>query len=121
MDLLGRFYTKDFVSNLLINSLKSNSPQTILDLGVGNASLTLAAYNRWNEAEYYATEIEEVKVENIKNNLSFINIFNYDSLKTNLSSHLKIKFGSIDVAICNPPYIKVENRNKYTKLFKKER
>lgn len=117
MDALGRFYTQDIVSTLLINNLATKAPKKILDLGVGEASLSRAAYNKWAKADYYATEIETHKVRKIERNLSFIKVFNYDSLNPNVSSKLKIKLGTIDVAICNPPYIRVADKKKYTELF----
>jgi tRNA1(Val) A37 N6-methylase TrmN6 len=117
MDALGRFYTQDIVSKLLINNLSTKAPKKILDMGVGEASLSRAAYNKWSKADYYATEIESHKVKKIERDLSFIKVFNYDSLNPNASAKLKIKLGSMDVAICNPPYIKVTDKRKYTNLF----
>ena len=117
MDLLGRFYTKDFISNLLVNNLISSSPKKILDLGIGDASLTLAAYSRWKTASFFATEIENHKVKEIEDKLSFIKVYNYNSLNPNLSKKLKIKYGSIDVAICNPPYTVIKEKEQYNNLF----
>jgi len=118
MDALGRFYTKDFISNLLVNNLISSSPKKILDLGIGDASLTIAAYNRWQNALFFATEIENHKVIEIENNLTFVKVYNCDSLKPDLSKTLNIRFGSIDVAICNPPYISIKDKDQYKKLFR---
>ncbi len=118
MDALGRYYTSNIVSNLLINNLSTKSPKKILDLGIGNASLSIAAFAKWDKAEFYATEIEKNKVASIKKKLSFLKVYNYDTLKPNASARLKIKFGTIDIAICNPPYVKVEDKNKYASLFK---
>lgn len=117
MDSLGRYYTKEVVSDLLVQNLVSKFPKKILDLGIGNASLTLAAFKRWNNAKYFATEIEKNKVKTIKKQLSFITVFNYDSLKPDLSANLKIKYNSIDVAICNPPYVHIKEKEKYEKLL----
>ena len=119
MDVLGRYYTKEIVSAVLVNSLATVSPKRIVDLGIGEASLTKAAYQRWKRAEFYATEIEREKVRSIQSNLSYVNIKKYDSLKINVSAKLKVKLGSIDVAICNPPYLKIKERKKYKKLFAK--
>lgn len=119
MDALGRFYTSNIISNLLISNLETKSPEKILDLGLGDASLSIAAYSRWDSASFFGTEIEKRQADKIKKNLSFISVFNYDTLKPNVSNKLKIKFGEIDIAICNPPYIKVEDKQKYKKLFDK--
>ena len=118
MDALGRYYTSDVISTLLINNLETKKPKRILDLGVGDASLTIAAYARWAKAKYFATEIEVSKATAIEKNLSFIKVLNCDTLQPNASTKLKIKFGSIDIAICNPPYVRVENKEKYYHLFK---
>lgn len=119
MDLLGRYYTSDVISNLLVSNLITSHPEKILDLGLGDASLTKAAYLRWAFAKYYATEIEENKAIAIEEKLSFVKVFAYDTLHPKTSEKLKIKFGEIDIAICNPPYVKVDDKTKYIKLFEK--
>ena len=118
MDVLGRYYTNDIISTLLIRNLETSKPQRILDLGVGDASLTIAAYARWENAKYFATEIEPWKASAIEKKLAFIKVLNCDTLKPNASTKLKVKFGSIDIAICNPPYVRIENKEKYNGLFK---
>lgn len=117
MDPLGRFYTDTVVSTLLINSLETEAPANIIDLGIGDASLTKAAFSRWSGAQYYATDIEQHKVKSIQKSLSYVNVKRYDSLRINVGAKLNIKLGSIDVAICNPPYVKIEKSKKYKKLF----
>lgn len=118
MDALGRYYTTDIISTLLINNLETCDPKRILDLGIGDASLTIAAYSRWRKAKYFATEIEPKKTNAIEKQLAFIKVLNFDTLQPNASIKLKDKFGSIDIAICNPPYVRVENKEKYNGLFK---
>ena len=118
MDALGRYYTNDIISTLLVNNLKTSKPKRILDLGVGDASLTIAAYSRWEKAKYFATEFEPKKATEIGKKLSFVKVLNCDTLQPNASTKLKVKFGSIDIAICNPPYVRVENKEKYNRLFK---
>lgn len=118
MDALGRYYTSDIISTLLISNFKTSRPKRILDLGVGDASLTIAAYSRWDKAKYFATEIEPKKAVAIEKKLAFIKVFKCDTLQPNASNKLKVKFGSIDIAICNPPYIRVEHKEKYNGLFK---
>ncbi len=74
MDALGRYYTNNVISNLLINNFETKTPKRILDLGVGGASLTIAAYAKWTQAKYFATEIEESKTIEIEKTLSFIRV-----------------------------------------------
>ncbi len=96
MDILGRFYTSNIISNLLVDNFESKSPKKILDLGLGDASLSIAAYSKWETAKYFGTEIEKHKVEILNKNLSFIKVFNYDTLNPNTSKRLQIKFGQIN-------------------------
>lgn len=117
MDLLGRYYTSNVISNLLISNLETSEPKRILDLGVGDASLTIAAYARWDKAKYFATEIEPKKASAIEKKLAFIKVLHCDTLQPNASTKLKVKFGSIDIAICNPPYVRVDDKEKYKGLF----
>ncbi len=118
MDFLGRYYTQRVVSNLLIQNLDTQSPKTILDLGIGDASLSIAAFEKWANAKYYATEIERKKAKEISRKLTFVKVHNYDSLNPHLSRKLKIRYGAIDIAICNPPYLKVKTEECYRALFK---
>jgi type I restriction enzyme M protein len=118
MDALGRYYTNEVISSLLINNFESESPKKVLDLGVGDASLTIAANARWRFAKFFGTEIENGKAVKVGKALPYLNIIRFDTLKPNASTSLKIKFGSIDIAICNPPYVKVEDKSKYVNLFK---
>lgn len=117
MDSLGRFYTDTLISQLLISTFENQSPKKVIDLGVGDASLSIVAFSKWEKANFYATEIDDHKVRSLKERLAFLKVYNYDTLEPNLSAKLKIKFGSIDVAICNPPYIPVEDKDQYKELF----
>ncbi|HEY5122859.1 MAG TPA: N-6 DNA methylase, partial [Ignavibacteria bacterium] len=117
MDSLGRYYTSNFISSLLINNLITKSPKKILDLGVGDASLSIAANARWAKAKYFATEIEKNKTSQIEKSLTFIKVINCDTLHPKASTRLKIKFGAIDIAICNPPYFRIKDKSIYDSLF----
>lgn len=107
MNILSRYYTEEAISDLLISNIQQQSPQKVLELGVGGGSLLKAAYNRWNNATFYATDIDTVSIENISNTFSFVNLFYLDGLLNKLPQKLKINIGTIDVAICNPPYFKM--------------
>lgn len=117
MDALGRFYTKDSISRLLINTLETEEPRKILDLGIGNASLSLAAYLKWANAKYFGTEIDIDSTGLIEKELRFIKIIKCDTLHPNASERLRIQIGEIDVAICNPPYVRIKEKARYFKLF----
>lgn len=117
MDSLGRYYTADLFSKLLINKLSTDNPTSILELGVGGGSLIKAALTRWENASYYAADVDQKSITKIKKELPFVNTFHIDTLSENVSEKLNIQHDSIDIAICNPPYLKLKNEICYNQLF----
>ena len=117
MDLLGRYYTQDTFSELLVQNLDFETPNTVLDLGAGAGSLIKAAYNRWNNAEFIAADIDLSSVKKLNTNLPFIKVFHADGLKLNIEKYIELGKSSIDVAICNPPYLQVSDKKRFEKLL----
>lgn len=115
MNSLDKHYTESIFSELLVNKIDTSAPERILDLGIGNGSLTEAAYKRWTNAVYWGFDIDLNQIENIKSVLPFVTILQLDGLS--LENAFPFKLGSIDVAICNPPYYRVSDKNKYRQLF----
>ncbi|MGW7159823.1 N-6 DNA methylase [Paenibacillus taichungensis] len=119
MDTLARYYTQEKISRLLINKLDIKRPKKILELAIGDGSLSLAAFERWNEARYYGVDIDDTSIINIKKNLPFVDVINFNGLEDNINVKLNIKSSSIDIAICNPPYLKHTMSEEDKALFKK--
>lgn len=117
MDKLGRYYTADTFSNLLVNQFSIDEPRSIIDLGVGGGSLIKAALNRWEEASYYVVDVDKTSILKIQNELPFVNSFHLNTLKEEVSVKLSLEKGDIDIAICNPPYLKIQNKISYDFLF----
>lgn len=117
MDILGRYYTENKFSQLLVSNLKQRKPKSILDLGVGEGALIQAAYNRWLSATFYAADIDKKKINSTNKKLPFVDIIYANGLSSNIDRRLNVNIGSIDVAICNPPYLKIQNELKYKSLF----
>ncbi|WP_018623046.1 N-6 DNA methylase [Spirosoma luteum] len=115
MEVLDRHYTEIVFSELLINSISYHQPKSIVDLGIGNGSLTVAAYNKWNDASFWGCDIDLERIETTRTNLPFAQISKIDGLDVN--SPFPLKVGTIDIAICNPPYYRVAEKEKYIKLF----
>lgn len=118
MDILARYYTQEKISELLIKQFHLDKPSNILELGIGDGALTKAASMRWREARFLGVDIDDVSVKLIKNELPFVNVIRHDSLLHNFQIKLNIKHASIDIAICNPPYLKHEITYLDRKLFK---
>lgn len=117
MDNLGRYYTQEIFSNLLINQLSIKEPKCIIELGVGGGALVKAAFQRWVNASYFVADVDSGSVNKIKNELPFVNSFLIDTLKEDVSAKLNVQNNSIDIAICNPPYLRLKNDFSYDALF----
>ncbi len=119
MDLLGRYYTNNLFSDLLVSNITVDTPSKILELGAGDGSLLKAAVNRWINASFFATDIDSKSIASLKTTLPFVNLLQDNSLNSALPRELKKIVGEIDVAICNPPYLRLKENKEYQKLFDK--
>lgn len=120
MDALARYYTEDIVSNILIQNISYNDPQIIIDFGVGDGALTKTAYKKWTSANFFATDIDTQQLIRTSKKLKNINFINVNSLNKSIERKLKLILGTVDVAICNPPYLKITSKQpKYLKLLDK--
>ncbi len=117
MDKLGRYYTRNLFSELLVSQIAVEDPCTVLELGVGDGALLKSAINRWLNASYIVTDIDSCSIQSIASALPFVNIHHVDSLESELHDRIKITVDSIDVAICNPPYLRLKSAKPYHKLF----
>lgn len=117
MEPLGRFYTEPLVSHLMVSNFRQPSPKRILDLGVGSGSLLHAAYLRWENAFFFAADIDRDRMLHTSSHLSFATFQHIDGLSATLPEKLNLKVGSIDVAVCNPPYIRLERSPDTMKLL----
>lgn len=117
MDILGRYYTNQIFSELLVHNIELESPATILDLGAGGGSLLKAASARWNNAEFIAADIDPKSIKSISKSLPFVKIYHANSLKVNIEKNIDLEKSSIDVAVCNPPYLQVKEKNVFSDLL----
>ena len=119
MEALGRYYTENIVSTLLIKSIYARNPNVIIDLGIGEGALTKAAHKKWSQAKFYAIDIDKKQILVTQKELPFVKIKAANGTNSNYLSKLEITYGSVDVAVCNPPYIKIKKSRRYNRLFKK--
>jgi trans-aconitate methyltransferase len=80
MEPLGRFYTSEAISGLLVSKFRQDSPQNILDIGAGDGSLLNAAYNRWKNATFHAADIDPGSMARISLQLPFVRLRHIDGL-----------------------------------------
>ncbi|MEY0889487.1 class I SAM-dependent DNA methyltransferase [Providencia rettgeri] len=115
---LGRYFTREMISDLLISSLSVNNPCSVLDLGSGDGSLSRSAAKRWNSAIYHTVDIlnqtrlskSHEKVNNHKHYL-------LDALEPTLFQEMGVIPEAFDLALCNPPFIRPKWKNKHLELL----
>ncbi len=114
---LGQYYTASQFGHLLVNSLEVQSPDTILELGAGEGSLLTAAQNRWDQAKIISVDIDHKNHELINGILPGHSHFLLNALDKNLSKSIGVQSDSVDVAVCNPPYIKSKWKSSFSELL----
>ena len=117
MDILARFYTQETFSQLLVEHIDEQNPNTVLDLGVGNGSLIRAAYNKWGDAEFIAADIDRRSVIKINSELPFIKVYHANGLKMDVEKSIALGKSTIDIAVCNPPYLSVKDKKPFEQLL----
>ncbi len=105
---LGQYYTECDISKLLVSSISNNEPKKILELGVGEGALIKAAVDRWKKAIITGVDVDDKHISSLRTEFPEINFFLINGLSSKLESKINLEIGSIDVAICNPPYLPVE-------------
>ncbi|EET0400809.1 methyltransferase, partial [Escherichia coli] len=113
-DSLGRYYTKESISALLVSQMKAEKVNNIIDLASGEGSLTYAALDRWKNAEAYSLDIESRMSKKVCDNLTHIVT---DALVHSFPEMLARHQGNFDVAVCNPPFTLPEWRDDYFKII----
>lgn len=108
---LGQYYTKESISRLLVSQILMKNPKSIIELGFGDGSLVRIAQKKWKNSKIIGADIDPENLKNLKNEFPNLNLFLINGLSSKLSDNLKIKLGSVDIGICNPPYLKIKKNN----------
>lgn len=114
-DPLGRYYTSNVVGCTLVREMNLKSPRVIVDLGVGDGVLTLEAAKIWKTAKLVTVDIDSNfnKQTNLTNNCHHA----HDVLNSQLHTQIGLALGSVDGAICNPPYIRTRWKKDFAEIL----
>ncbi len=118
-DPLGRYYTNSLVGSLLVNSMDAQNPELILDLGAGDGALINAAAQRWEKSNYLTVDIDQNAESSFlpKKYGAAFKHFHLDALNENLAAELDLEWGQIDIAVCNPPYIRPPWKKQFSEIL----
>ena len=120
-DPWGRYYTTTIVSRSLIDQIEVANPKLVLELGSGSGSLCTAAAIRWHDAKLVTVDVDR----RAPKGLDFDKVgadrlhrhFVHDVLDSALSDKIGLTLGTVDVAVCNPPYIRPKWRSDFGKIL----
>ncbi|WP_250504281.1 N-6 DNA methylase [Caballeronia sp. AZ7_KS35] len=120
-DPWGRYYTSAEISRSLIERIEARKPKLVLELGSGAGSLCMAAANRWRDAQLVTVDVDleapkRLDVGHIGRDTKHIH-FVHDALDEALSDKIGLCLGTVDVAVCNPPYIRPRWRCDFGKIL----
>lgn len=120
-DPWGRYYTSPLVSRSLIERIEVPQPKLVLELGSGAGSLCSAAAKRWQDAKLVTVDVDcgaprPLDASNASPRLKHTH-FVHDVLDEALSDRIGLKLGTVDVAVCNPPYIRPRWRADFGKIL----
>lgn len=120
-DPWGRYYTMPMISQALIDRIEISKPKLVLELGSGSGSLCTAAANRWQDAKLVTVDVDrgaplslDTEKVGAKHRHSH---FVQDVLDLGLSDKIGLTLGTVDVAVCNPPYIRPRWRPEFGKIL----
>lgn len=118
-DALGRYYTSLMVSQTLVGAMNGVRPKLVLELGAGQGALASAAYLKWKNANYVTVDTDltaQTSLNGIASKCSHIH-HAHDALDDELADRIGVTLGSVDVGLCNPPYIRPRWRSGFGRIL----
>lgn len=120
-DHWGRYYTSPEVSCALIERINVPQPKLLLELGSGSGALCAAAANRWQAARLITVDTDKCpskpqSTHSLGQTDQHVH-FAHDALDENLPNKIGVRLGTVDVAVCNPPYIRPRWRADFGRIL----
>ena len=120
-DPWGRYYTSPEVSRSLVERISVPKPQLILELGSGSGALCAAAASRWQDARLITVETDKCASKrpsaHSSGQYAQHSHFVHDALDQDLPNKVGLRLGTVDVAVCNPPYIRPRWRTGFGSIL----
>jgi len=107
-DAWGRYYTPNDVSLTLVNAMTGVRPKLVIELGAGDCSLASAAHRKWKNASFVTVDTDLAAGTSLARSATDTAHFHYayDALDDELAERIGVSLGSVDVGLCNPPYVR---------------
>jgi type I restriction enzyme M protein len=104
---------------MLVQSMNVRNPGVVVDLGAGDGALVGEAANLWGDCSFVTVDVDHNALSHRLPHLRGSRFRHYvgDALDLELSSKLAIDPGSVDSALCNPPYIQPKWQSHFGELL----
>lgn len=114
-DVWGRYYTPPEVSRALIDSMTGVRPKLILELGAGQGALASEAHRKWKNASLVTVDTDLAVARILGQHGSGASHIHHaqDALDDKLADRIGVPLGSVDVGLCNPPYVRPRWRSSF--------
>ncbi len=119
-DTWGRYYTVDWISQSLVNAVPAAKPKIIVELGAGQGSLATAAAARWHAAQVITVDVDSAALTRLHKpgrHRTFHKHHVQDALDDALAEKIGLSLESVDVAVCNPPYVRPRWRAGFGRIL----
>jgi len=118
-DAWGRYYTPQHVSQTLVDAMTGVRPKLIVELGAGQGALANAAHRKWKSANVVTVDTDLAAKTVLARMTSAASHTHhlYDALDVELADRIGVPFGSVDVGLCNPPYIRPRWRSSFGRIL----
>ena len=119
-DAWGRYYTSSHISSVLVNAMVDIKPELILELGAGHGSIASAAYRKWGNARYVTVDTDQAAKVTLIDGLKSSHTHTHhvhDALDDELAEKIGIPLASVDVGLCNPPYVRPQWRASFGRIL----
>lgn len=117
----GRYYSSVSVGRVLAERFIARRPNIVIDLGAGGGELSFAVDRRWKPKEIVTVDIDPRCATRMAEYRDAFNAklrhVQIDALVSDLPDRIGIRKRTVDMAVCNPPYIKPRWREKYGHLL----
>ncbi|MFE0840550.1 N-6 DNA methylase [Achromobacter insolitus] len=118
-DVWGRYYTSSEISRTLVDAMTGVRPKLILELGAGQGALAKAAHRKWSSANFVTVDTDlaaTASLGRLASNASHTH-HAYDALDFELADRIGVPLGSVDVGLCNPPYVRPRWRSSFGRIL----
>ncbi|KUE88083.1 hypothetical protein ASL20_15535 [Cupriavidus necator] len=105
----------------MVDRIEVAKPKLVLELGSGSGSLCTAAATRWHKAQLVTVDVDSRAPKALDADMVGTgrrhSHYVHDVLDAALSDKIGLAPGTVDVAVCNPPYIRPKWRSDFGKIL----